>query len=311
MEMQGHISKKILISFFQSGVGSKKTDQIAEHMNSCPFCKKNLDVLGQITSATPDNNLKPKKSVLSNINSFYDTLTAQAVAEPQQSVSLWMPRFRLAGAAFLILCAGVLIYTISWHFQFENATMRASRVKGLVKVDTLNLHKGQTLYPGVILTTGDNSKLVIIYGTTVKLNAGPHTRIYITKSRIDKNTGKIYFEMVVEKGVIMAVFDKSGNLAYTLKTPHGAVSSNGSTIAMEVDSSKTRVVVKEGSANLSSTYGRSVNSEEGAGYTITTRGVTPAVNSSSDDEQDNNSILNNSALIDLMDDDPDDDTSVQ
>ncbi len=308
--MERHVSKGALIGFFQGSAGLGKGNEISAHIETCPICKKNLEVLKRITSPANNKNLKPDKAVLSRINSYYDSLAAKPSIKPDKAGPLWLPRFRLAGAALLIICAGLLIYTVSWFFQFENANMRALRVKGLVKVDKHNLHKGQILYPGEILTTGDNSKLVIIYGTAVKLNAGPHSRIYITKSRIDKKTGKTYFELMLEKGVILAVFDKSGNLAYTLKTPHGAVSSDGSTVAMEVDSSKTQVIVKEGLANLSSEYGRSVNSVQGTGYTITKNGITTAINPSDEDE-DSDSKLNDSALIDLMDDDPDDDTSLQ
>jgi len=309
--MKGHITKKILISFFQGATSREKTNAIAEHIDTCPACNKNLDVLKQITSPEHNKQLKPDKNVLSNISSYYDKYAAlRNTPESKQPASLWLPRLRLAGAAVLLVCAGLLLYAVSWYFQFENAPMKAFRVKGLVTVDKNNLHKGQPLNPGVILTTGDNSKLAIIYGNIVKLNAGPDTRIYIRKSRIDKKSGKIYFEIVVDKGVIMAEFDKSGNLSYTLKTPHGAVSSDGSTIAMEVDSKKTRVIIKEGSANLSSTHGRSVNSEEGYGYTITNKGVTPAEDIA-DEEHDGGSKLQDSALKDLMDDDPDDDVSVQ
>jgi hypothetical protein len=307
--MNGHISKKILIEFFQGE--TRKEHFITTHINSCAKCRNNFHILKNITAPTPDNKTNPGRHVLKNISSFYDkTVSSYQAPDPGKSLTLWSPRFRLAGAAALAICAGLVIYAVTRHLQFENAPMEASSVKGMVKIDTTKLKKGQPLNPGVILTTGDNSKLAIIYGKIVKLNAGPHTRIYITKSHIDKKTGKIYFEIVVDKGLIIAVFDKSGNLEYTLKTPHGRVSSSGSTIAMEVDSSKTRVLIKEGSANLSSTDGHSVNLEEGYGYTITSGGIISAA-SSPDDEESNGTTLDDNTLKDLMADDPDDDTLIQ
>jgi hypothetical protein len=169
--------------------------------------------------------------------------------------------------------------------------------------------QGQSLIPGVLLTTGDNSRLALIYGTIMKLNAGPHTKMYITKSRIDKKTGRTYFELVVDSGVIIAVFDKSGNLEYTLKTPHGMVSSRGSTIAMQVDNTKTRVAVKEGEVNMTSSRGRTVNSEEGNEYTITSKGV-EASTAPSDEEYEKGSELYENTAKDLLDNEPDD-VSVQ
>ena len=122
-----------------------------------------------------------------------------------------------------------------------------------------------------------------MYGKIMKLIAGPHSRISITKSHIDRKSGRIYFEMVIDRGSIFAETDKGWKLQYTLITPHGKVSSTGSRIAMRVEPSKTRVMVKDGSANLSSNKGHSVDSEEGSGYSITDKEVTSAMEPAEDD----------------------------
>src|SRR3990172_9613785 len=302
----GHLSKKILIRLIQSPEYVEKSAFTAKHIEKCPECGNNFAALKKIILPTDCRDIKPGRHVLKNISSYYDKISPiHNTAASKRDVNLPILRIRLAGGAALFAAASIIIYALYSHMQFENAPMKASKVRGVVQADKNNLRKGQSLHPGVLLTIGENSSLAIIYGKIVKLNAGPHTRIYITKSMIDKKTGKIYFELTVDKGIIIAVFDKSGNIEYTLKTPHGAVSSSGSTIAMKVDRSKTRVAVKDGSVNLSSSQGRSVSSEEGNAYTITSTGVTSSMDSSDEDEEDSSTLYENTAK-DLLDDDPDD-----
>jgi len=200
-------------------------------------------------------------------------------------------------------CAGILAVFIIWHPQYDTAPLQASRVTGHVSADRHTLQKGQQISPGVLLTSGENSKFSIIHGRIMKLIAGPHTRIAITRSHIDRKTGKVFFEMIIDKGSIIAVFDNAGNLEYTLKTPHGKISSSGSKIAMKVDPSQTRVMVKNGSANISATGGNSMNTEEGSGYSITSNEVTTTLEPSEDED---NNTLYDRTVNELIEEDDDD-----
>jgi len=77
----------------------------------------------------------------------------------------------------------------------------------------------------------------------------------------------------VDRGTIIAVFDRESNLEYSVITPHGRIQSKGSTIAMKVKSSKTHVLVEDGSANCTSSQGKSTDSEDGIGNHITPKEV--------------------------------------
>jgi hypothetical protein len=307
--MKGHLTNESLISLLPGDLGGVKTTQARKHIDGCPICQNRLDAIRNITGPSPALKKKPSRSVLKNILEYYDTYAGEQITEvPATIVTYPSRRLRFAAVMTGVVAACLLLFALFSHLQYENAPIHASKVSGNVKADKNRLRKGQRLQPGVMLTTGENSKFAIFYGKIMKLIAGPQTQISITKSYIDRKTGKIFFEIVINEGTIIAVFDKAWELEYTLITPHGKVSSSGSKIAMKVDSSKTRVVVKNGSANLSSTQGKSVDSEEGSGYSITNKEVTSALESSDEDTEDTN--LMDNVIKDLSDDD-DDDTVVQ
>ena len=306
--MKGHATKRILIKLFQDTLNGRKAMLVRQHIESCPICNSNFQILKNITAPSPGKKTRPGRSVFNNIIAYYDGyLPQQKYAVPQRMIILRSRRVQFAAVG--VACVCVLIFGVYSHMQYENAPIHASRVTGLVRADKNMLRKGQQVRPGVLLTTGENSKLAIMYGNIMKLIAGPHTMISITKSHIDRKNGKIYFEMVIDKGTIIAVFDKGWSLEYTLITPHGKVSSSGSKIAMKVDSAKTRVMVRDGSANLSSTQGHSVNSEEGNGYSITNKEVTSALESTDEEDKGSDTLYDNT-VKDLLDDD-DDDTVIQ
>jgi hypothetical protein len=306
--MKGHASKRILINLLQDTLNGRKAMLVGQHIESCHTCSRNFQILKNITVPSPGKKTRPGRSVLKNIIAYYDGYHPRQKSEINRQVSFPRSR-RIQLAAVGAACACILIFGVYSHMQYENAPIHASKVKGLVRADKNMLRKGERVRPGVLLTTGENSKLAIMYGKIMKLIAGPDTKISITKSHIDRKNGKIYFEMVIDKGTIIAVFDKGWKLEYTLITPHGKVSSSGSKIAMKVDSAMTRVMVKDGSANLSSTQGHSVNSEEGNGYSITNKEVTSALESSDKEADDSNNLYDNTKT-DLQDDD-DDDTTIQ
>ncbi len=302
--MEGHIKHDRMIRLALGILPERKNESAMRHINLCPECARELEMVRAITAPSQGKAPRPGAKILARVLSFYDRTAASRKNDaPARISAVPAPRFRFAAGTVSLLAACVAVYFLYSHFQFENAPMLASHVKGHVRADKNKLRTGQSLKPGVIVTTGENSRLAIIYGKIVKLIAGPETRIYITKSHIDRKTGKVFFEMVVDRGTIIAVFDKSGNLEYTLKTPHGKVNSIGSRIALKVDSSKTRVVVKNGSANLASSHGNSVNSEEGNGYSITNTEVTSALDSSDDDE---GTTLYDNTVRDLIDEGDDD-----
>ena len=306
--MKGHASKRILIKLLQDALNGREAMVVRQHIESCHACSRNFQILKNITAPSPGRKSRPRQSVFKNITTYYDGYLPRQESEIKQGMLFFRSR-RIQFAALGVACACVLIFGLYSHMQFENAPIHASKVKGLVRADKNMLRKGERLQPGVLLTTGENSKLALMYGKIMKLIAGPDTKISITKSHIDRKDGKIYFEMVIDKGTIIAVFDKGWKLQYTLITPHGKVSSSGSKIAMKVDSAKTRVMVRDGSANLSSTQGHSVNSEEGNGYSITNKEVTSALESTDEEDDESNNLYDNTK-IDLQDDD-DDDTIIQ
>lgn len=306
--MKGHASKRILIKLLQDALNGRKARVVGQHIDSCQACSSNFQILKNLTAPSPGKKTVPRRSVFKNIIAYYDGYRPQQKS-PFTRGRIFFRSRRIQFAAVGIACACVVIFGVYSHMQYENAPIHASKVTGLVRADKSMLRKGQWVQPGVLLTTGENSKLAIMYGKIMKLIAGPDTKISITKSLIDRKDGKIYFEMVIDKGTIIAVFDKGWNLQYTLITPHGKVSSSGSKIAMKVDSAKTRVMVKDGCANLSSTQGHSVNSEEGSGYSITNKEVTSALESSDDENDDSDALYDNTAK-DLQEDD-DDDTVIQ
>jgi hypothetical protein len=300
--VKGHITQTTLIKLLQDDLPIQKASSARQHINNCPACSAGLQALTLIISPSPDKMVKPGRSVLRKILAYHDSLTA-----PEHKQRFFYPRFAAAVVCTALAC--VFLFGVYSRKQYDHAPIHASKVKGVVKADTNILRKGQRVTPGVLLTTGENSKLAIFYGKIMKLIAGPHTRISVTKSHIDRKTGKIHFEMVIDKGTIIAVFDRGRKLEYTFITPHGRVSSTGSKIAMEVNPSKTRVAVKDGSANISSTHGFSVNTEEGSGYSIINNDVSSALEPSDEDEPDGETLYNKT-LLDLLDDD-DDDSSIQ
>ena len=308
--MDGHIKQGIIIELALGILTERERSSAMRHIEGCVECARELEAVRAIGAPSWGKLPRADSKILNRVLSFYDT-TASSAHDGAPTRVTWVPvpRLHFAAGTASLLAACVAVYFLYTHFEFENAAMQASQVHGLVRADKHNLHTGQSLKPGTIVTTGENSRLAIIYGKIVKLIAGPDTRINITKARIDRKTGKVFFEMAVDKGVIIAVFDKAGNLEYTLKTPHGKVRSTGSRIALKVDSAKTQVVVKNGSANLTSTQGKSVNSEEGNGYSITNKEVTSALESSDGDDETGTTLYDNT-VRDLLDE-GDDDFTVQ
>jgi hypothetical protein len=307
--MKGHVTKRILIDYIQEKMSARRALAVRHHIGTCDLCSKNYAILKKIAAPSQGKKIKPPRSVLAGILDYYDNYSPDRHAEPMPVMR--SHRLRYAVIALGAACACVLIFALHSHLQYENAPIYASRVKGTVRADKNILRKGQEVRPGVLLTTGEDSKLAIMYGKVMKLIAGPHSRISITKSHIDRKSGKIYFEMVIDSGSIIAETGKGWKLQYTLITPHGKVSSTGSRLAMRVEPSKTRVMVKDGSANLSSNKGHSVNTEEGSGYSITDKEVTSAMEAA-EDENDESSTLYDNTVKDLLDDDEgDDDTVIQ
>jgi hypothetical protein len=301
--MKGHVTQTDLVGLLQGRLDSRKKALIESHLSACPACGATYGILKKAIAPSRSGSLKPARAVRTRVMAFYDRLDATGVRGPAAASMTTSLRFRYVAAFAAAACAGVLVVLLL-HPQYETAPLHASRVTGHVSVDRASLLKGQQIKPGVLLTTGENSRFAIMYGKIMKLIAGPHTSISITKSRIDRKTGKAYFEMVIDKGSIVAVFDKSGNLQYTLITPHGKVSSSGSKIAMKVDPSKTRVMVKNGSANIIS-RGRTVNTEEGSGYSITSNEITSALEPP-DNNEDDNSTLYDKTVNELLDEEDDD-----
>jgi len=301
--MKGHVTKKIMIDYIHKTMNESSAMAVKSHIEACDRCRKNLEILAKVISPSDGKKIKPSRSVLAGVLNYYDRYKG-GLTEPMP-----LPRrlrFRYAAIALGAVCACVLIFALHSHLQYESAPIYASRVKGTVRADKHILRKGQEVRPGVLLTTGDDSKLAIMYGKTMKLIAGPQSRISITKSHIDKKSGKIHIEMVIDRGSIFAETARGWKLQYTLITPHGKVSSAGSRLAMRVEPQKTRVMVKDGSASISSNKGHSVDSEEGSGYSITDKEVTSAMESSEDDDDDTNTLYDNT-VRDLLDDDDSDD----
>ncbi len=301
--MKGHMTKNIMIGYIQKTLNERKAMAVRNHLETCDSCRKNLAIVTKALSPSGEKKIKPSRSVMAGILDYYDRYDG-GHTEPMPLP----PRLRLRYGAIALgaACACVLIFTLHSRLQYESAPIYASRVKGTVRADAHILQKGQEVRPGVLLTTGDDSKLAIMYGKIMKLIAGPQSRISITKSHIDKKSGKIHIEMVIDRGSIFAETVKGWKLQYTLITPHGKVSSAGSRLAMRVEPQKTRVMVKDGSASISSNKGHSVDSEEGNGYSITDKEVTSAMESSEDEDDETNTLYDNT-VRDLFDDDDSDD----
>lgn len=297
--MKGHVTPGTLVKLLQDDVTARKALMEREHIDGCPSCAAMFQALSQITAPSPGRTIRPDRRVLGKILSFHASYVPPAtITVPGPRVR----RLRFAAAAACAALGVIFIFGVYSRMQFEHAPIQAAKVKGIVKADRYTLRKGQHLSPGTLITTGEDSKLAIFYGTIMKLVAGPHTSISVTKSHIDRKTGKIHFEMVIDKGTIIAVFDSGRKLQYTLITPHGKVSSTGSKIAMKVNPTKTRVAVKDGAANISSTHGYSVNTEEGSGYSIINNEMTSAFDAPDNDDTDGDTLYNNT-LQDLADDD--------
>jgi hypothetical protein len=302
--MKGHATAKDLTGLIQGRFNARKTPILESHLSTCLRCGAAYEIMKKTVAPAEGKNINPPKAVQTRVMEFYDRYAAGAETSGSEYRSTSITptrRLRYAVAFAAAACVCVLIILLL-HPQYETAPIQASRVTGHVRANHNTLQKGQQIIPGVLLTSGENSKFAIMHGRIMKLIAGPHTRIVITKSHIDRKTGKVFFEMVIDKGSIIAVFDKTGNLEYTLKTPHGKISSSGSRIAMKVDPSRTRVMVKNGSANISSTSGNTVSTEEGSGYSITSNEVTTTIEPS--DGEDNNTLYDRT-VNELLDSDDD------
>lgn len=213
-------------------------------------------------------------AVLKNIIDYYSTFSGTNNYIVKRQFPFVSSRSGIIAVASGALACAVTLFAIYSMARYENVPIHAVRVKGLVKADSSILKKGEPIKPRANLTTAENSKLAITHDSIMKLIAGPDTTISIKKSYIERASGKRYFEIVVDRGTIIAIFERAGNLEYSFITPHGRIRSRGSTIAIKVNSSKTHVLVKVGLARLTSLQGKSTDSENGIGYYITPVEVT-------------------------------------
>jgi hypothetical protein len=257
-----HCSTKTIIRYHQNALSARKRASVEKHLSKCRRCHSFSQ-----TVAAAYSYKSPSPEIYNRIMSYYDAAAVKnkdRVSAPGRVRRPYaVPVFQ--AVAVLLIALTVMVYAIS---SDTGAKISASRVNGVVKSGNHALVKGGFLPSGSHVETGNNSHVAMISGDMMKLNAGEKTSIFIRSAHKEKATGKTVFNMTMGKGTISAVFDQKQNLEYTLNTPHATITSRGSKIVVNVDSEGTRLIVKNGSADVSSAAGSSITAEEGDGYTI-------------------------------------------
>ncbi len=227
---------------------------------------------------------------------YYDSV-AQHEKHSMTLLDLATRRLRYTIAVSGSIAAIFISAFLYIEWKYENRPVQASQVTGYVKANKTYIRKGHALQPGDHVTTGEDARIALVLGKLMKLNAGPDTSIYISKSYLNRKTGRTTVEIVIKRGTILAVFDNTGKMKFIFRTPHGSISSQGSSIAMKVGPEKTRIVVRDGSAKLAPANGYSIRTLENQAYSITPHKVI-TVDESPDDDDDVTAIGN-----DVSDDD--------
>lgn len=287
-----HFGIKQLLMVQRGLLSAKKCVAMEKHIQSCPRCTAVRKAAAIILS--PSRKAKeytPSSDVYARVLSYYDNALALATAPKTVMYRLRLAAPRLAAAGF----AAVLFFAASL-FYFNSidtgAQIKASLVSGVVKDGQKVVTKGRSFSSGSRVVTGDNSRIALVSGDMMKLHAGQQTSFLIKTAHKEKNTGKTVFDVVMDKGTVAATFAKNKNLEYTLKTPHATITSRGSQIIVKVDNDRTQLLMKSGSAVVSSASGSNITAEEGNGYTIL---PTLSLNSS-DDSNNRDDIVNDGQL---------------
>ena len=263
-----HCSLKSILQYHQGACTQKKKAVIQKHMMECSRCAAvSRAVAAIVRPAGKMLVLKsPSAAVRSRVLSYYDqALERKRVYSLTER--LRSPKVRLAAAAFISAILALSVFFALAPVE-HNAKIRAMKVSGIVKSGKHVVTKGRSLVPGSHVETGRDSQVALASGDMMKLKAGEQTSLLIKSAHKEKDTGKTVFGVVVEKGTLSAQFDQSKNLEYTLQTPHATIMSKGSEIVVKVDTDRTRLLMKSGSAVVSSSSGNNITAEQGDAYTI-------------------------------------------
>ena len=285
-----HFSIKQLLMIRSGDLSSRKRAVMEKHMQSCSRCstvRKAIDLF--LSPSAKVKEYAPSSDVYTRVMSYYDNALSLAIAPKTFVYRLRAAAPRLAAAGFIaVLVCGSLVY---YNSLDNGAQIKASNVTGIVKDGQKVVTKGRSFSSGSRVETGDNSRIALVSGDMMNLHAGQQTSFLIKTAHKEKNTGKTVFNVVMDKGTVAASFNKNKNLEYTLKTPHATITSRGSQIVVKVDNDRTQLLMKSGSAVISSASGTNITAEEGNGYTIL-----PTLSLNSDDGTSKDDIVNEGQL---------------
>jgi lipoprotein-anchoring transpeptidase ErfK/SrfK len=252
-----HIKIERLIDYSAGEMPGRDFAVVKRHLSECQQCRKKLKSLKVILAPSTDAFPYPTDDLLPRI------LRSNKSIDRKYALLIYIRRNLkpLAAAASLLIAVSALFYV----FQSDKVPLLASSVNGNAMIDNKKFVKGNKIKSGSSITTGDKT-VVSLEGISVRMKAGSRTTLVVKKARIDRETGMVIYDFVVNTGTIDADFDPAKVLRYTLTTPHAIITSTGSKIFVKVDQNKTRLQMKNGTAIVEPNKGSSVQASQGYQY---------------------------------------------
>jgi lipoprotein-anchoring transpeptidase ErfK/SrfK len=254
-----HVDVKKLVEFSEGDLPARDMAAVKRHLSGCLQCRQKLNVVKAVLAPSVEQYPYPTDKLLARILSSHKS-SGHLFTLRQFAHKYIKP---LAAAASLVIAVG----TIFFAYPTDKAPLLASSVHGNATLNDKKFVKGNKLKSGSSLATGAES-VVSLEGISVKMHAGSRTTLVVKKARIDRATGMVVYDFVVNTGTIDADFNPKKVLRYTLTTPHATITSTGSRIFLQVDHDKTRLVVKDGKAIVEPAKGGSMAASQGYQYVV-------------------------------------------
>jgi hypothetical protein len=262
-----HISKQLLVAYIMNDIPVSDREEIDRHIESCNLCSKRFSVIKSLVSPSVNDISVPSESVYIRIMRHY----RKVFENPQKNLSNRRFAMPLVSAASIIILAGAVFL----HFlNIDSYGIHAAHIRGTAAANSVKLEIGKSLTTGSILTTGEKSH-VFLESKYLRLKAGSHTSLQISKIVVNHINGKAVYDLILDKGTVTAKIGPSIHHKYTVTTPHAKISSQDSNLIVKVDDDQTLLVVKSGNAILSSLKGDSIEATGGSSYVISQAGDDP------------------------------------
>jgi hypothetical protein len=262
-----HISKQSLIAYVMNDITISDREEIERHIETCDECAKKFSIIKSFVSPSVDDISAPSETVYVRIMRH----CRKVFENPQKSPLSRRFAIPLVSAASIIIIVGAIFL----HFlNIDSYGIHTAHIRGTAAANSVKLEIGKSLATGSILTTGDKSH-VFLESRSLRLKAGSHTSLQISKIVVNHINGKAVYDLILDKGTVAAKIGPSIHHKYTVTTPHAIISSQDSNLIVKVDDDQTLLVVKSGNAILSSLKGDSIEATGGSSYVISQAGDDP------------------------------------